>query len=122
TRLPYTTLFRSVLDKTVLKESDVFVTLEPCAHYGNTPPCADLLVQHQVRSVIIGAVDTNPLVGGKGVDRLKKAGINVKTGVLEAESRQLNRRFFTFMEKQKIGRASCRERVVVAQMAASGNR
>lgn len=91
----------SVLDKTVLKESDVFVTLEPCAHYGNTPPCADFLVQHQVRSVIIGAVDTNPLVGGKGVDRLKKAGINVKTGVLEAESRQLNRRFFTFMEKQR---------------------
>lgn len=91
----------SVIDKTLLKESDVFVTLEPCAHYGNTPPCADLLVQHQVKSVTIGAVDTNPLVGGKGVDCLKKAGISVKTGVLEAESRQLNKRFFTFMEKQR---------------------
>ncbi len=91
----------SVVDKAVLKESEVFVTLEPCAHFGNTPPCADLLVHHQVKSVIIAATDANPLVGGRGIDRLKDAGITVKTGLLESESKKLNKRFFTYMEKQR---------------------
>lgn len=91
----------SVADKTLLKESDVFVTLEPCAHHGNTPPCADLLIEYQVKSVTIAATDTNPLVGGNGIDRMRNAGITVKTGLLESESRKLNKRFFTFMEKQR---------------------
>lgn len=91
----------SVEDKSLLKESDVFVTLEPCAHYGKTPPCCDLLIEHQVKSVAIAVADTNPLVGGRGIDRLRRAGISVTTGMLESESRQLNKRFFTFMEKQR---------------------
>lgn len=91
----------SVEDKALLKESDVYVTLEPCAHYGKTPPCADLLAEHQVRSVTIAATDTNPLVGGKGIERLKSAGVLVKTGLLESECRGLNKRFFTYMEKQR---------------------
>ena len=91
----------SVEDKSLLKESDVFVTLEPCAHFGNTPPCTDLLIEHQVKSVTIAATDANPLVGGKGIERLRNAGITVKTGLLESESRELNKRFFTYIEKQR---------------------
>lgn len=91
----------SIQDKSLLKESTVFVTLEPCAHFGKTPPCADLLIQNQVKSLIIATADANPLVGGKGIERLKAAGIAVETGLLENESRKLNKRFFTFMERKR---------------------
>src|SRR5260221_288145 len=91
----------SVADKSLLKESTVYVNLEPCSHFGKTPPCADLLIKHQLKKVVIANVDTNPLVGGNGIKKLKEAGIEVTTGVLEKEARNMNKRFFTFMEKQR---------------------
>jgi len=91
----------SVTDKSLLKESTLYVTLEPCSHFGKTPPCADLLIQHQVKKVVIANVDTNPLVGGNGIKKLRAAGIDVVTGILDKKGRELNKRFFTFIEKQR---------------------
>jgi diaminohydroxyphosphoribosylaminopyrimidine deaminase / 5-amino-6-(5-phosphoribosylamino)uracil reductase len=91
----------AVKDKSELKNSTVYVNLEPCAHVGKTPPCADMLLQHHVKKVVIANVDTNPLVGGKGIEKLRAAGIEVVTGVREQEGRELNKRFFTFMEKKR---------------------
>jgi diaminohydroxyphosphoribosylaminopyrimidine deaminase / 5-amino-6-(5-phosphoribosylamino)uracil reductase len=90
-----------VREKHLLKESTAYVTLEPCAHFGKTPPCADMLVHEGVKRVVICNVDTNPLVGGKGIEKLRAAGIEITTGVMEEKGRQLNRRFFTFIEKQR---------------------
>lgn len=92
---------RNVENKSLLPDSTVYVNLEPCTHYGKTPPCADLLIQYAVKKVVIANVDSNPLVGGKGIEKLKKAGIEVEIGICEAEGRFLNRRFFTFMEKKR---------------------
>ena len=91
----------SVKDKSLLTKSTVYVTLEPCSHQGKTPPCADLLVKHRVKEVKIANVDSNPLVAGSGVKRLEENGIKVTTGILEAEGRELNKRFFTFIEKKR---------------------
>ena len=91
----------SVENHELLAESTVYVTLEPCAHFGKTPPCANLLVKKQVKRVIIAAFDTNPLVGGKGIQILKEAGIDVQTGLLEKEARIQNKRFFTQIEKRR---------------------
>jgi diaminohydroxyphosphoribosylaminopyrimidine deaminase/5-amino-6-(5-phosphoribosylamino)uracil reductase len=91
----------SVVDKNLLKESTVYVNLEPCSHFGNTPPCADLLIRHSVRRVVIANEDTNPLVGGRGILQLKEAGVEVVLGILEKEGRELNKQFFTFIEKQR---------------------
>ena len=91
----------SVRDKSLLKESTVYVSLEPCAHYGKTPPCAQLLAGHQVKKVVIANTDPNPLVAGKGIEILKAAGIAVETGMLEKEGRELNKRFFTAFEKKR---------------------
>jgi diaminohydroxyphosphoribosylaminopyrimidine deaminase/5-amino-6-(5-phosphoribosylamino)uracil reductase len=85
---------QSVKDKSLLPESTVYVTLEPCAHHGKTPPCADLLVAHQVKKVVIANTDPNPLVNGGGIGKLKKAGIEVETGLMEELGRELNKRFF----------------------------
>lgn len=92
---------RSVENKDLLKSATVYVTLEPCAHYGKTPPCAELLVKKQLKKVVIGAIDTNPLVAGKGIEILKNAGIEIETGVLEKECLEINKAFFTFMEKKR---------------------
>ncbi|MFN3996800.1 bifunctional diaminohydroxyphosphoribosylaminopyrimidine deaminase/5-amino-6-(5-phosphoribosylamino)uracil reductase RibD [Algoriphagus sp.] len=91
----------SVENQELLKDATVYVTLEPCAHWGKTPPCADLLVDKEVKKVIIAAVDSNPSVGGKGIEILKNAGIEVETGVLKQEALWQNRRFFTQIEKQR---------------------
>lgn len=91
----------SVLDKSMLSQSVVYVTLEPCSHFGKTPPCADLLIKHQVKKVYVCNHDPNPLVGGKGIEKLRQAGIEVETGLLENEGRELNKRFFTFIEKKR---------------------
>ncbi|HSF55888.1 MAG TPA: bifunctional diaminohydroxyphosphoribosylaminopyrimidine deaminase/5-amino-6-(5-phosphoribosylamino)uracil reductase RibD [Algoriphagus sp.] len=91
----------SVENQELLNEATAYVTLEPCAHWGKTPPCANLLVEKGLKKVVIAAVDSNPLVGGKGIKILKKAGIEVETGVLENEARWQNRRFFTQIEKQR---------------------
>lgn len=91
----------SVKTPELLADSTVYVTLEPCAHYGKTPPCANLLVENKVKKVIIAAFDSNPLVGGKGIQILRDAGIEVETGVLEKEARIQNKRFFTQIEKKR---------------------
>ena len=91
----------SVKNQDLLPESTVYVSLEPCAHWGKTPPCANLLVEKKVKKVVIAATDSNPLVGGKGIEILKNAGIKVETGVLEKEARWQNRRFFTQIEKNR---------------------
>ncbi len=91
----------SVKNPDLLTDSTVYVTLEPCAHYGKTPPCANLLVENKVKKVIIAAFDSNPLVGGKGIQILKDAGIEVETGVMEKEARIQNKRFFTQIEKKR---------------------
>jgi diaminohydroxyphosphoribosylaminopyrimidine deaminase/5-amino-6-(5-phosphoribosylamino)uracil reductase len=91
----------SVADKDQLAGCTAYVSLEPCSHFGKTPPCSDLLIQHGVRKVVISNLDTNPLVAGEGLKKLKEAGIEVITGVLEKEGRDLNKRFFTYHEKQR---------------------
>ncbi|MCW5912038.1 MAG: bifunctional diaminohydroxyphosphoribosylaminopyrimidine deaminase/5-amino-6-(5-phosphoribosylamino)uracil reductase RibD [Cyclobacteriaceae bacterium] len=90
-----------VADKNQLTGSTVYVNLEPCSHFGKTPPCADLLITHKVGKVVIANTDTNTLVGGKGIAKLKAVGIEVVQGVLEREGRELNKRFFTFHERQR---------------------
>jgi diaminohydroxyphosphoribosylaminopyrimidine deaminase/5-amino-6-(5-phosphoribosylamino)uracil reductase len=92
---------RSVSDQSLLSQSTVYVTLEPCAHYGKTPPCADMLVAAGVRRVVISNVDPNPLVAGKGIEKLRTAGIEVSLGVQQREGLELNRRFFTMIQKQR---------------------
>jgi diaminohydroxyphosphoribosylaminopyrimidine deaminase/5-amino-6-(5-phosphoribosylamino)uracil reductase len=91
----------AVNDKSLLFESTVYVNLEPCSHYGKTPPCADLLIKHKVKEVIIACTDPNQLVAGKGIEKLSKAGIIVKCGVLEEEAKALNKRFFCFHTQQR---------------------
>ncbi|WP_416376037.1 bifunctional diaminohydroxyphosphoribosylaminopyrimidine deaminase/5-amino-6-(5-phosphoribosylamino)uracil reductase RibD [Roseivirga sp.] len=91
----------SVMNPDLLPESTCYVTLEPCAHFGKTPPCADLLVTKKVKKVVIASMDTNPLVGGKGIEKLRNAGIEVSVGVLKEKARNLNRRFFTMIEKKR---------------------
>lgn len=91
----------AVHDHSLLKDAKVYVTLEPCSHHGKTPPCADLLVQKGVKEVVIGAMDNNPLVSGRGKQKLLQAGVEVREGVLKEESEDLNKRFFTAMEKHR---------------------
>ena len=81
-------------DKALLKNSTIYVTLEPCAHHGKTPPCANLIVNTGIPRVVIGSSDPNPLVAGKGVKILQDAGIQVRQGVLEKECNEINKRFF----------------------------
>ena len=88
-------------DPAVLKESTLYVNLEPCNHHGKTPPCSDLIVEMNIPKVVIGCLDENKIVHGRGVAKLKSIGCEVKTGVLEAECRKLNCRFFHFHQKKR---------------------
>ncbi|NOS91316.1 MAG: bifunctional diaminohydroxyphosphoribosylaminopyrimidine deaminase/5-amino-6-(5-phosphoribosylamino)uracil reductase RibD [Cyclobacteriaceae bacterium] len=92
---------RSVKDKSLLAQATVYVNLEPCSHFGKTPPCADMLIAERVKKVVVANVDSNPLVGGKGIAKLQAAGIETVVGVLDHQARELNKRFFTFVEKQR---------------------
>lgn len=91
----------SVQNKELLKEATVYVSLEPCSHFGKTPPCADLLIQYQVKKVVVGCLDPHAKVAGKGIQKLKSAGIEVELGVLENDCNFLNRRFITFHQKER---------------------
>lgn len=91
----------SVADKSQLEGADIYVSLEPCAHHGKTPPCADLVASYPFRKLFIANTDPNPLVSGKGIELVKKAGIEVKTGILEDMGESINSRFFTFMRKKR---------------------
>ena len=91
----------AVADKSLLAESILFVNLEPCSHLGKTPPCSDLIIQHKIKRVVIGCQDANPMVSGRGIEKLKQAGVEVVTDVLKDECRELNKRFFTYHEKKR---------------------
>ena len=85
----------------LLPQSTVYVSLEPCSHFGKTPPCSDLLIAKKVKRVVIGSTDPNPAVAGKGIDKLRGAGIEVEKGILEQECIRLNAKFFTFHQKKR---------------------
>jgi diaminohydroxyphosphoribosylaminopyrimidine deaminase/5-amino-6-(5-phosphoribosylamino)uracil reductase len=91
----------SVDNKALLNQATVYVSLEPCAHFGITPPCADLLIQYKVKQVVVGCLDPHAQVAGKGIEKLKLAGIEVLVGILENDCIELNKRFITFHQKQR---------------------
>lgn len=93
--------FNSVSDKSLLKESTLYVSLEPCSHYGKTPPCAEAIIRYGVPKVVVGITDPHDKVNGNGIRMLQEAGIEVVQHVCESECRELNRRFFTYHQHQR---------------------
>ena len=91
----------SVKNKNLLQKSTIYVNLEPCAHFGKTPPCSNLIIESKIPRVVIGCIDSFSEVAGKGIEKMKKAGIDVTVGVLDKESLDLNKRFFTFHTHQR---------------------
>lgn len=84
----------SVKDQALLSSSTLYVSLEPCAHHGKTPPCAELIIEKKIPKVVIAVSDPNPKVSGKGIEKIQKSGIEVTTGILQKEAEELNRAFF----------------------------
>ena len=91
----------SVKDKSLLKDATIYVTLEPCSHFGKTPPCCDLIIANKIPNVVIGTVDPFAKVAGNGIKKLIESGKNVTVGILEEECNELNKRFFTFHQKKR---------------------
>ncbi len=91
----------AVTNKSLLKQATLYVTLEPCSHYGKTPPCSDLIVKYNIPKVVIGCIDDNVQVAGKGIKKLTKAGVTVTVGVLEDACKAHHNRFFTFHNKKR---------------------
>jgi len=88
-------------DRQFVAQSTLYVSLEPCAHFGKTPPCADLVIRHKIPKCVIGCRDPFPDVDGKGIEKLRTAGIETIVGVLEQQCKEVNRRFFTFHQKKR---------------------
>ena len=88
-------------DQHLISDSTLYVNLEPCAHFGKTPPCTDLIIKNNIPNVVVGTVDPFEQVDGTGIERLRQAGVEVITGILESECKNLNRRFFTFQTKHR---------------------
>lgn len=91
----------SVQNKDLLKEATIYVSLEPCSHFGKTPPCANKIIDHQLKKVVIGMLDPHDKVNGKGMEILKNAGVEVVAGVLEDECGELNKRFVTYQTQKR---------------------
>lgn len=91
----------AVKDKTLLSKSTLYVSLEPCSHFGKTPPCVDLVLKYQIPNIVIGTLDCNPKVSGNGLKKLLENGKKVTVGVLETKCLALNKRFFTFFNKKR---------------------
>lgn len=91
----------SVKDKSLLSKATIYVSLEPCSHFGKTPPCCDLIIQYKIPNVVVGTIDPNSKVAGNGIKRLQENGTKVTVGVLEKECIELNKRFFTFHTKKR---------------------
>lgn len=91
----------SVKDRALLRSSTLYVNLEPCSHFGKTPPCADMIISCGIRKVVIGTADTSEKVSGRGANKIRNAGIEVISGVAEQECRRINRRFFSFHERKR---------------------
>ena len=88
-------------NKQLIEKSTLYVSLEPCAHFGKTPPCADLIIKNKIPKVVIGCRDSYNEVNGKGIEKLKAASVEVTVGILEDEAMALNKRFFTFHQQQR---------------------
>lgn len=91
----------AVNDKSLLSKSTLYVNLEPCSHFGKTPPCCDLIIKYKIQRVVVGTLDSNEKVSGNGIKKIRESGATVIVGVLENECKKINKRFFTFHEKKR---------------------
>ena len=116
---------RSVKEVELLRESTLYVNLEPCSHYGKTPPCANLIINSGIPRVVIGTTDPNPKVSGKGIAMLREAGVEVEVGVLEHECNELNKRFFIWQRERRpfvlLKWAQTRDGFIDAKRTTAGN-